>query len=203
VYEVYTGSAARARRREPVVSVRPAALNDPVRLASLGRSRVIEVITNGGGKTHRSNLMPPWGARLRPDVIGAVADYVFALPTLKPGIPRAAVEAYLAAPAGVPDEGRKLFVFYCTACHGAEGKGDGFMADSLWVNHKVRPRNLTDSTYFAAKTDKEIFETVDLGGQYTGHSEFMPGWGGLHLSPAQIKHVVSYVRTLSRTQSRP
>ena len=77
------------------------------------------------------------------------------------------------------------------------------IGDYVMFNHKVRPRNLTDSTYFAAKTDKEIFETVDLGGQYTGHSEFMPGWGGLHLSPAQIKHVVSYVRTLSRTPSRP
>ncbi len=183
--------------------VQPATLNDPVRMASMGKQGVIEVITKGGGRTHRSNLMPPWAGKLRPEVIDQVADYVLALPVLKPGIPRSAVEAYLATPAGTPGEGRKVFVYYCTACHGPEGHGDGVAADSLFIKYKVRPRNLTDSTYFAPKSDKEIFETIDLGGAYTGHSEYMPGWGGMHLTPAQVKDLVSYVRTLSRTPSRP
>jgi mono/diheme cytochrome c family protein len=183
--------------------VRPAELNDPVRLAALGRDSLVRVITQGGGRTHRSNLMPPWGERLRPELISQIADYVLALPALKPGVPRATVEEYMTAPAGAPDRGRKIFVFYCTACHGPEGKGDGFLADSLWVKAGVRPRNLTDSLYFATKTDREIFETVSLGGRFTGHSGYMPGWGGLHLTPAEIKDVVSYVRTLSRTPSRP
>jgi cbb3-type cytochrome c oxidase subunit III len=197
------GDGPMAADIEKQAGVRPAGLNDPVRLAALGRNGLIEVITKGGGKTHRSNLMPPWGNQLRPELIGEIADYVMALPILKPGIPRATVEAYLAAPDGKPDEGRKVFVYYCTACHGPEGHGDGYLSDTLWVKGKVRPRNLTDSTYFAGKTDREIYETVSLGGRFTGHSQYMPGWGGLHLTPQQIKDVISYVRTMSHTASKP
>ena len=181
--------------------VAPAQLNDP-RLADLGRAQIIRIITNGGGKTHRSNLMPPWGARLPDDVIADVADYVLALPTLKPGIPRATIQKYLEAPAGVPEQGRQLFVYTCTACHGPYGQGDGPMAEALWQRNHVRPRNLTDSVYFAPKTDKELFETVSLGGPYTGHSTMMPAWS-VRFSPAQIKDLVAYVRVLSRTAARP
>jgi mono/diheme cytochrome c family protein len=120
------------------------------------------------------------------------------MPTLKPGIPRSTVEKYLEAPAGVPEEGRQLFVYYCVNCHGPYGKGDGIVADALWSRYHVRPRNLTDSLYFTAKTDKELFETVSLGGRYTGHSAMMPAWSVM-FTPAQIKDLVSYVRVLSRT----
>jgi cbb3-type cytochrome c oxidase subunit III len=197
------GDGPLAGQLEKQAGVRPAGLNDPVRLAQLGRNGVIEVITKGGGRTHRSNLMPPWADKLRPELIGEIADYVMALPVLKPGIPRATVEAYLTSPDGKSDEGRKVFAYYCTACHGPEGHGDGMLADSIWAKGQVRPRNLTDSTYFAPKTDREIFETIALGGRFTGHSNYMPGWGGLHLTTTQIKDVVAYVRTLSHTQSRP
>jgi len=181
--------------------VSPAQLNDPARLEKLGRQEVIRVITEGGGRTHRSNLMPPWGERLPLAVIGEIADYVMALPSLKPGIPRITIERYLTAPPGTPDAGRKLFVYYCTMCHGPYGKGDGTLADTLWRNHQVRPRDLTDSLYFAKKTDQEMFVTVSLGGAYTGHSVFMPSWQPT-LTPNQIMDLVSYVRAISRTASR-
>jgi mono/diheme cytochrome c family protein len=197
------GDGPMAPQLEKLAGVRPAELNDPVRLASLGRAQLIQIITLGGGRTHRSNLMPPWGQKLQPKVIEQIADYVMSLPTLKPGIPRGTVEAYLKAPPGAPDDGRKVFVFYCTMCHGPYGKGNGILADSLWAQHQIRPRDLTDSLYFASKTDQEIFVTVSLGGEYTGHSRFMPGWGGIRLTPAEIKDLVSYIRAISRTQSRP
>jgi mono/diheme cytochrome c family protein len=197
------GDGPIAAQLEKQSGVRPAGLNDPVRLAALGHKGLVEVITRGGGRTHRSNLMPPWSDKLRPEVIDQIADYVMALPVLKPGIPRATVEEYLSAPAGTPDAGRKIFVYYCTACHGPGGHGDGFLSDSLWVKQGVRPRNLTDSTYFAPKSDREIFETIMLGGRFTGHSGAMPGWGGIHLKPAEVKDLIAYVRSLSHTPSRP
>ena len=183
-------------------NVRPAALNDPILLARLGRDQIVEVITKGGARTHRSNLMPSWGEKLSPETIGHIADYVMALPDFKPGIPRSIIEDYLKAPPGSSDEGRKTFVFFCTLCHGPYGKGDGILADTLFARYKVRPRNLTDSLYFAPKTDREIFTTVTLGGEFTGHSRYMPGWGGVRLSPAEVKNLVSYIRTLSRTEHR-
>ena len=196
------GDGPLASQLEREGGVQPAVLNDPVRLAELGKAQIVQIIRLGGGRTHRSNLMPPWGEKLQPEVIGQIADYVMALPDRKPGIPRATVEQYLQAHPGAPERGRKLFVFYCTMCHGPYGKGNGFLADTLWERHHVRPRDLTDSLYFAPKSDREMFVTVSLGGMYTGHSVYMPGWG-VKLSPSEIKDVVTYVRAISKTRSRP
>ena len=154
------GDGPLAAELKKQAGVTPAQLNDAMRLGEMGREQLIQVIKLGGGRTHRSNLMPPWGDRLPQSVIEEIADFVLVLPSLKPGVPRATIERYLEAPPGTPAEGRKLFVFYCTMCHGPFGKGDGLLADSLWVNHGIRPRNLTDSLYFAPKRDQELFTTV-------------------------------------------
>jgi cbb3-type cytochrome c oxidase subunit III len=181
----------------------PAALNNPILLDSLGRDEVVRIITRGGAQSHLSNLMPSWGEKLGPEVIGQIADYVMVLPRLKPAISRAAVEQYLAAPAGAPENGRKLFVYYCTVCHGAQGEGNGLLADTLWVNHQVRPRNLTDTAYMTEKTDRDLYMTIALGGDHVGKSGLMPAWGGVKISPNEVKDLVSYVRAISKTPSRP
>jgi mono/diheme cytochrome c family protein len=76
------------------------------------------------------------------------------------------------------------------------------MADTLWARNRIRPRNLTDSTYFATKTDQEIFATISLGGAHFHKSGYMPMWS-VSLSPAQIKDLISYIRTISHTTSKP
>jgi mono/diheme cytochrome c family protein len=179
----------------------PAALNDRARLDRLGRDGIINVITKGGGHTGRSNLMPPWGETLDRGMIGEIADYVIGLPDFKPGPTTEVIQQYLSAPPGVPEQGRLLFVFYCTACHGAYGKGDGTFADTLWTRHQVRPRNLTDSTYFAQKTDQELYAIVSLGGGHMGKSTFMPVWNRT-FPPAQIKDLIAYVRAISHTAKK-
>ena len=168
----------------------------------MGREELVRVITRGGGHTGRSNLMPPWGDRLDAALIETVADYVMALPDMKPGTPASTIEKYLQAPPGSDANGRRLFVYYCTACHGSFGKGDGYLADSLRRRNNIRPRDLTDSVYFAKQTDRELYVTVALGGGHSGKSVFMPAWT-VTLSPAQIKDLLSYVRAISRTPSRP
>jgi len=178
----------------------PAVLNLKERLKQIGRSEVVEVIVKGGGHTGRSNLMPPWGEKLDTKLIGEVADFVMTLPDVKPGPTTEVIEQYLKAPPGSSDEGRRLFVFYCTACHGPQGKGDGTFADSLWARNQIRPRDLTDSTYFATRTDQELYSLVALGGGHMGKSNYMPAWTA-SLAPAQISDLLTYVRTISRTRS--
>ncbi len=180
----------------------PAVLNNRARLAKLGREGLIHVITEGGAHTGRSNLMPPWGRTLDRGLISDIADYVMTLPDFKSGPTPEVIQQYMAAPPGVPARGRELFVFHCTVCHGPYGKGDGPFADTLWVRHQVRPRNLTDSTYFAQKTDQELFATVSLGGGHMGKSMFMPAWN-YTVQPGQIKDLVSYVRSISHTEKKP
>jgi len=124
------------------------------------------------------------------------------LPGLHPSTPTATIEKYLQAPPGVPAEGRKLFVYYCSGCHGLAGKGDGVYAKTLRVRNKVWPRNLTQTAYFEKKTDQDIYVVVALGGGHAGKSTMMPAWTA-SLAPDQIKHLVSYVRVLSKTSPRP
>ena len=108
--------------------------------------------------------------------------------------------AFLAAPPGSPPEGRRLFVYYCAMCHGPEGRGDGALADTLWARNRIRPQNLTDSTYFATRTDQQLFALISLGGAHFHKGGSMPMWS-VTLKPAQIKDLISYIRSISRTKS--
>lgn len=182
--------------------VGPAHLNDRARLDELGRDEIVKVIKQGGAHTQRSNLMPSWGDRLDTGVINMVADFVMSLPDRKPGVPDATIEKYLAAPAGVPEDGRRLFVFYCTSCHGPYGRGDGVMADTLKARNGVGPRDLGDAAYFSKLTDQDLYVTLSLGGAHSGRSPFMPAWTTT-LKPEEIKDLVSYVRAISNTPAQP
>lgn len=178
----------------------PAVLNNRERMSQLSHEELVRIIGEGGAHTGRSNLMPPWSGRLDRQTIGQVADFVKQLPDLSPGTPPATVQAFLAAPPGTPPEGRKLFVVYCAMCHGPEGRGNGALSDTLWARNRIRPRNLTDSTYIASKTDQELFALVSLGGAHFHKSGFMPIWS-VTLKPEQIKNLIAYIRALSHTKS--
>ena len=194
------GDGPLAAQLERDAHVRPAVLSDRDRMSRLGRPELIRVIEQGGGHTARSNLMPPWAGKLDHATIERVADFVRKLPDLDSTTPPATTEAFLQAPAGSPPEGRKLFVFYCAMCHGPEGKGDGALADTLWARNRVRPRNLTDSTYVASRSDEQLFSVISHGGGHFHKSGQMPMWSGT-LRPEQIKDLVAYIRTISRTGS--
>ncbi len=157
-------------------SVLVARLNDAGRLSVLGREGVHKVIVNGGAHTGRSNLMPAWGNKLSTTLVDDITDYVMALPSQKPGIPTSTIQKYLEAPPGTPKEGRALYVHNCSACHGPYGKGDGSFAQALRQKQKVRPRNLTDSTYIASRTDQDLLNTISPGGGHVGKSPDMPAW---------------------------
>jgi len=182
--------------------VKVARLNDGERMNTLTKDDIAKVIAQGGAHTGRSNLMPAWGDLLGPELVDALAVYVGSLSGAHPAIPSSTLQEYLAAPAGSPADGRTLYVHHCSACHGAFAKGDGPIGERLWAEHKVRPRDLTDSSYIATRSDKELFAVVSRGGGHFKKSTFMPAWT-VTLSPEQIRDVVAYVRSVSRTASQP
>ena len=68
-------------------------------------------------------------------------------------------------------EGVSLYRIYCATCHGAEGRGDGPMAELLGVS----VRDLSDSTV-AELSDGEIYVTITRGsGQMLGLGGLIPG----------------------------
>ena len=89
-------------------------------------------------------------------------------------------------------EGRKLYLTYCTGCHGASGKGDGPAGKTL----PVKPADHTNAQKMGQYTDDHLFTVIAKGGMNVGRSAEMPAWGAV-LKEAQIQEVVGYIRTLA------
>lgn len=85
--------------------------------------------------------------------------------------------------------GQGNYESYCVACHGAKGKGDGVLAESL----DVKPRNLSDPAFTATKTDDHLFKVIKKGGASVGLTENMAPFSG-QLSDKEIRNVVAYLR---------
>jgi mono/diheme cytochrome c family protein len=180
----------------------PLRLDDAARLQALGPAGLRHVISAGGAHTQRSNMMPAWGERLGAKLIDDIATFIETLPSRRTqGIPAPTLQKYMNAPKGSSEEGRRLFVYYCTACHGPFGKGDGMNADTLRVRHNIRPRNLTDKAYLSTRADQDLYAMIALGGGHMGKSSMMPAWT-YSLQPGQIKSLIAYIRTISGTASR-
>jgi mono/diheme cytochrome c family protein len=72
--------------------------------------------------------------------------------------------------------GRAEFLQYCASCHGAEGKGDGPLAEEL----RTAPADLTRIAHRrgGAFPDSQIAETIDGRRRIRGHGPGnMPVWG--------------------------
>jgi len=175
---------------------------DADKIQAMGIDEVKRIIREGGLHTGRSGIMPAWGERLPPDLIDAIAEHVMTLVQRKPETPSRTIQDYMAAPPGSAEDGRRLYVTYCSICHGPEAKGNGFYADTLYMRNNIRPRDLTDTEYFKNKTDEELYVTIALGGAHGGKSQFMPAWN-VTLNPDQLKSLISYIRAISHTSSTP
>jgi len=88
--------------------------------------------------------------------------------------------------------GRKIYLTYCSGCHGASGKGDGPAGKGL----PAKPADHTNGKVMNRYTDQYLFTVIAKGGAQVGRSAAMPAWGGV-LEEDRIKEVVAYLRTLS------
>jgi len=81
--------------------------------------------------------------------------------------------------------GQRMFAIYCTACHGAGGRGDGPVAEYF----AERPPTDLTSTRVRNQTDGYMYATLRNGG---GN---MPAYGHA-ISPEERWAIVHFVRTL-------
>ena len=86
--------------------------------------------------------------------------------------------------------GEGNFQSYCMGCHGAEGKGDGVLAESL----DVKPRDLADAAFTGSKSDEHLFKVIKDGGASVGLSENMTPFNEI-LSDEEIRKLVAYLRS--------
>jgi mono/diheme cytochrome c family protein len=85
---------------------------------------------------------------------------------------------------------QRAYLSSCAPCHGANGHGSWRATIFL-----IRPGDLTDGRAMTRLSDEYIFDLIKNGGAVIGKPA-MPAFG-YHLSDAEIRALVAYVRTLS------
>jgi cytochrome c oxidase cbb3-type subunit III len=123
----------------------------------------------------RNNTMPGWGPVLGADGVEQVMAFVLSLSGRE-----------LKGPAGSADfvaAGKVRFTTMCSACHGADGKG----------NQALGAPNLTDSVWLHGGSVDDIRETIAKG-----RSNAMPAHLA-RLGDTKVRLLAAYVLSLSRT----
>lgn len=91
-------------------------------------------------------------------------------------------------------QGEKMYMHYCSSCHGNKGDGKGFNAKNL----DPRPAVHTDSAFMSKRTNKDLRDAI-TGGRSIGKSTLMPPWGNT-FTETQIQSLVLYIRKLCKCQ---
>lgn len=109
----------------------------------------------------------------------------------------------VAAPYVSPTAGKEMYIAYCGACHGAQGKGDGPAAAAL----KMPPTDLTQlMKHNNGKFPETRFRDVIAHGTIAAHgSADMPVWGAifraLDADPStatlRVENLMNYVQVLN------
>ena len=87
-------------------------------------------------------------------------------------------------------DAKALWTANCTPCHGASGKGDTKMGQTLGA------ADLTDAKKQASFTDAQAMEAIKNGVKQNGKTA-MKAFAG-KLSDDDVKALVAYVRTLKK-----
>ena len=84
--------------------------------------------------------------------------------------------------------------FYCAACHGLKGRGNGPNATST---QPVHPRDHTNGARMSRLSDREIVDAIKLGGAATNISRMMPPFE-YTLTEKEITALKDYLRKLCK-----
>ena len=108
------------------------------------------------------------------------------------------VIAFLPDPAPPPNASppERLYYLHCAKCHGARGTGS--LRATIFL---IRPGNLADGRRLAGLPDQYLFDIIKHGGAPLGKPG-MPSFG-FHLSDAEIRELVAYVRSLATSGRSP
>jgi mono/diheme cytochrome c family protein len=134
---------------------------------------------------------------------GAALLIFAALPTAGPALAEQGAQTATKKKSGSAVEGQKLFMKYCTSCHGQDAKGTGPVAPSL----KKKPADLTHIALEDGKFPVYRIEQTISGEQMTdvhGTRE-MPVWGsilrrkgGEGLIKLEIYNLTRYLETIQQ-----
>jgi mono/diheme cytochrome c family protein len=98
------------------------------------------------------------------------------------------------------ESGKKLYLHYCSQCHGEQGDGEGYAAPHL----RPRPRNFTTGKFKirttpngALPTHQDLVNIIRHGMPYTS----MPAWPGL--GDQEVSDLAYFITTFSPDFAKP
>ncbi len=90
-------------------------------------------------------------------------------------------------------DGERLFIHYCSPCHGESGDGFGqYFAYGL----KPKPPDFTSSDFLNERSDEVLFLTISEGTISLGKSNLCPPWGHT-IRKEEIIIIADYVKYLN------
>ncbi len=88
-------------------------------------------------------------------------------------------------------DGYRVFKTNCFVCHGADGSGNGPLADKL----SVAPADLTSKGKMGQRSDRDLFRIIEGSSPHGQVSSDMPKWR-FSLPQTQINSLITYLRYL-------
>ncbi len=88
-------------------------------------------------------------------------------------------------------DGPALYARHCAACHGSEGRGDGWNAPNL----PAVPTAHADRELMMKRPDDTLYDAIAAGAFVLDESPQMPAFGAM-LDPEQIRALVAHIRAL-------
>jgi mono/diheme cytochrome c family protein len=91
-------------------------------------------------------------------------------------------------------EGKRLFVHYCSPCHGEDAQGAGRYFPS---QIESRPTDFVNSRYLQDTEETVIFKAIKFGSVSLGKSNYSPAYKN-SLRDEEMDNIIEYLRSLKK-----
>ncbi len=91
-------------------------------------------------------------------------------------------------------EGKRLFLHYCSPCHG--GNGDGF-GKYFGYGLEPQPPDFTTEEFIENRNDELLILAISRGSLAVGKSNLCPPWGNT-FNKEEIKYLVDFIKKIKR-----
>jgi len=165
-------------------------LANPVYLAIADDATIRRVTADGVPGTAMPAFARHEGGMLTEKQVDAIVSGIrarWAQPKMMSGVD---LPPYAAQAAGDPARGAKVYVQYCSSCHGAAGRGS------------QRASSIVDGSYLALVSDQGLRTTIIVGRPEMGAPDWRGNVPGKPLSSEEISDVVAWL-TAQRPRLSP
>jgi mono/diheme cytochrome c family protein len=91
-------------------------------------------------------------------------------------------------------EGKRLFVHYCSPCHGEDAQGAGRYFPS---QIRYRPTDFVNTSYLKNTEEAVIFKAIKFGSVSLGKSNYSPAYKN-SLRDEEMDNIIEYLRSLKK-----